>query len=70
MKYGLVFGITNLAALISAPIFGAHGNKIGAKYIYNIGSFVQALCAISFGFLMYVDNLGLFLGLSYILRYF
>ena len=64
-----MFGITNLAALISAPLFGAYGSRIGAKYVYNFGAFVQPLCAIFFGFLTYVDSLGAFLGLSYFLRY-
>ena len=53
---------------MSAPLFGAYGGKLGAKYVYNFGAFVQALCAISFGFLIYVDNLAAFLGLSYFLR--
>ena len=65
---GFVFGISNLVALLTAPIFGAYGNKIGAKYVYNFGTFVQAIAAISFGFLTYIENLQAFLGLSYFLR--
>ena len=68
-KYGFVFGITNLAAFISAPLVGVYGENIGAKRLYNFGTFLQALCAIAFGFLEYVDNTALFLGLSYLLRY-
>jgi len=57
-----------LAAFISAPLYGKYGNKIGAKLLYNTGGMLQALGALSFGFLTYVDNVGAFIGLSYCLR--
>ena len=67
-KYGFVFGIANIAAFISAPIFGMYGIQIGAKILYNIGALLQALAGIAFAFLVYVDNTVAFLGLSYFLR--
>ena len=67
-QYGFVFGITNLAALLTAPVFGEYGSRLGAKCTYNFGALVQSLCALSFGCLAYVDNLSIFLGLSYFLR--
>jgi MFS family permease len=67
-QYGLVFGIANLAAFLSAPIFGRYGAKIGPKFLYNFGAFMQALCCLAFGFLDFIPNVGVFLGLSYCLR--
>ena len=69
-QYGFVFGIANLAAFIFAPIFARYGTKIGAKLVYNSGAFIQGFVGISFGFLVYIQSAGAFLGLSYFLRYF
>jgi len=63
-----VFGIVNLAAFISAPLYGKFGNQIGAKLVYNTGAMMQALGALLFGFLTFVNNIGAFLGISYLLR--
>ena len=68
-QYGFVFGITNLAAFIFAPIFGAYGTQIGPKLLYNCGAFLQAISGICFGLLSFVQKLAPFLGLSYLLRY-
>ena len=68
-QYGFVFGIIHLAAFIAAPIFGRFGPKLGPKRVYNIGGFSQGAIGIVFGFLHYVDNIGAFLGLSYLLRF-
>ena len=67
-QYGFVFGIANLAAFLSAPIFGRYGAKIGPKFLYNFGAFVQAFCGLAFGFLDLIPQVGAFLGLSYFLR--
>ena len=67
-QYGFVFGIANMAAFLFAPIFGRYGTKIGLKLLYNTGSFVQSIAGILFGCLDYVQDPGLFLGLSYTLR--
>jgi MFS family permease len=40
-QYGFVFGIANLAAFLSAPVFGRYGPKIGPKVLYNFGAFLQ-----------------------------
>ena len=67
-QYGFVFGIYSLAAFISSPFFGKFGHKIGPKIVYNVGAFLQALCGILFGFLTYITNVNVFLGLAYVLR--
>ena len=67
-QYGFVFGITNLAAFIFAPIFGAYGARIGAKLLYNSGAFLQGIIGIMFAFLVYIPSTAAFIGLSYLLR--
>ena len=67
-QYGFVFGAANLAAFVAAPIFGRFGDKIGAKLLYNVGAYLQALCAISLGLLYYAQDVDVFIGLSYMLR--
>ena len=67
-QYGFVFGIANLAAFLFAPFFGRYGSKIGPKILYNFGAFTQGFVGITFGFLVYIENAGAFLGLSYLLR--
>ena len=68
-QYGFVFGIFNLAAVISAPIFGKYGTRIGPKLLYSGGAVVLGVCGVLFGFLEYVDDVNLFIGLSYLLRF-
>ena len=67
-QYGFVFGIFSLAAFLTAPLFGRYGSLVGPKVLYNAGAFVQAACGFAFGFLAYIDNVNVFLGLSYLLR--
>jgi len=69
-QYGFVFGIFSLAAFASSPIFAAYGAKIGPKRLYNFSTFLIAINGIMFGFLEYIQNTALFLGLSYTLRCF
>ena len=51
------------------PFFGKFSTRIGTKLLYNSGAYLQAICGIAFGFLTYIDNVNLFIGLSYLLRY-
>ena len=67
-QYGFVFGIVSLAAFIFSPIFGRYGTAIGPKLLYNTGGFVQGIGGICFGFLDYVQDTGVFIGISYFLR--
>ena len=67
-QYGFVFGIFNLAAVITAPIFGKYGTRIGPKLLYGAGAIVFGVCGFLFGFLEYIDDVNLFIGLSYLLR--
>jgi hypothetical protein len=57
-----------MAAFLAAPFFGRYGSALGPKLIYITGIFTQAVVAISFGSLDFVDNTAIFLGFSYILR--
>ena len=57
-----------MAAFLAAPLFGIYGARIGAKVLYNVGAFVQAICGIAFAFLTYINSTAAFLGLSYLLR--
>jgi hypothetical protein len=45
-QYGFVFGITNMAAFLTAPLFGRYGSQLGPKLLYNTGAFAQALVSI------------------------
>ena len=67
-QYGFVFGIFNLAAVVTAPIFGKYGTKIGPKLLYCSGAAVLGIGGVLFGFLEYVDDTDTFIGLSYLLR--
>ena len=40
-QYGFVFGSANLAAFISAPLFGRFGGIIGVKLVYNFSAYLQ-----------------------------
>jgi hypothetical protein len=51
-----------------APIFGRYGAQIGPKILYNCGAYLQGICGVAFGFLTYIENANLFIGLSYLLR--
>ena len=67
-QYGLVFGITPLTLFICGPIFGRYGSKIGAKFCFISGAVLEGVSAVLFAFLMYCENTGTFIGLSYVLR--
>ncbi len=57
-----------MAAFLTAPIVARYGSQIGPKYLYNTGAFVQAFGGFAFGFLDKIDNVNIFLGLSYLIR--
>ncbi len=69
-QYGLVFGLSPLTAFTFAPIFGRYGSRFGLKHLFNTGVFMYALAGLAFGFLDFVENVNIFLGFSYFLRYF
>ena len=68
-QYGFVFGIVNLAAFLFAPIFARFGTKMGPRSLHITGAFIQAFAGLAFGFLVYIETSGPFLGLSYFLRH-
>ena len=59
-----------MAGFISSPVFGKYGSKISPGYVYNPSAFLISVCTLAFGYLSYVENLTLFLGLAYALRIF
>ena len=65
---GFVFGIFSLAGFISSPLFGKYGSRISPGFLYIPSAFIIAGCTLTFGWLLYIDNLNLFLTLAYILR--
>ena len=68
-EYGFVFGIANLSLFLFSPIFGAYATKIGPKTCFNCGAVLQGVSGFLFAFLPYCSTTGLFIGLSYLLRF-
>ena len=68
-EYGFVFGIANLSLFIFAPVFGKYASKIGIKTCFNIGAIMQGVSGLLFAFVPYLDNVAIFLFLSYLLRF-
>ncbi len=65
-----MFGISHLAAMLTAPFFAANTTKLGAKTVLIVGSFLQCLFGgILFALLDEVNGTAAFLGLSYLLRF-
>ena len=67
-QFGAVFGIIHLAIFITSPLMGKMVAKLGLGNIFKSGLLLSCFCALSFGFLTYIDNAGSFLVLAYILR--
>ena len=65
---GLIFGIYSLVGCIASPLFGKYGSNFSPGFLYIPGAIIQAISTLSFGVLHYIDNLGLFLSLAYMLR--
>ena len=65
----MVFGLAFLAAFLTAPLYGIFGDRIGAKILYNAGGILQGLSGVLLGFLTFVEDKSIFLGLAYALRY-
>ena len=54
---GFVFGIFSLAGFISSPLFGKYGSRISPGFLYIPSAFIIAGCTLTFGWLLYIDNL-------------
>ncbi|GLG92742.1 MFS-type transporter SLC18B1, partial [Gryllus bimaculatus] len=67
-EYGLVFGIFELVVFIVSPLYGQHLNRIGPKFMFNVGTFTVGTCAILFGLLDKVNGHVPFIVLSFIIR--
>ena len=68
-EYGFVFGIANLSLFIFSPIFGKYASKIGLERCFNIGAIMQGVSGLLFAFVPYLDNVAIFLFLSYLFRF-
>ena len=51
------------------PVFGKYEYKIGIKTCFNIGAIMQGVSGLLFAFVPYLDNVAMFLSLSYVLRF-
>lgn len=67
-QYGFVYGISNLVAFFVAPMTGSMSDKFSVKTLLLVGGSLQGLAGFSLGFLDYVQDTKVFLGLSYMLR--
>ncbi|XP_065334517.1 MFS-type transporter SLC18B1-like [Cloeon dipterum] len=67
-EYGLVFGVFELVAFLSSPIFGKYLAVTGAKRTLNLGIIVAAVCSILFGLLDNLESHNWFIGLSFTIR--
>jgi len=68
-QYGFVFGIANLSLFLFSPVFGRYGAAIGPKLCFNVGAVAQGVSGFAFAFLPYLDSVGAFIGISYLLRF-
>ena len=65
---GFVFGIVHLSGFISASLMSIFGEKFSVRTLSFLGAFLQGLSVLGFGMLEFVENVDLFLSLSYLLR--
>uniref|UniRef100_A0A8D8VZN9 MFS-type transporter SLC18B1 n=1 Tax=Cacopsylla melanoneura TaxID=428564 RepID=A0A8D8VZN9_9HEMI len=67
-EYGLVFGSFELVAFLSSPLFGRYIHTIGTRCLLSLGLVVNAVTAIMFGFLDYVQMHDSFIFFSFVIR--
>ena len=65
---GFVFGIVHLSGFISASLMSIFGERFSIRTMSFLGTFFQGLTVLGFGMLEFVENVDLFLSLSYLLR--
>ena len=65
---GFVFGIVHLSGFISASLMSVFGERFSVRTMSFLGAFLQGLAVFGFGMLEFVENVDLFLSLSYLLR--
>ena len=68
-QYGFVLGIVHFAILLSSPVSGKYGPKIGIRLCFLIGVAVGGVSAVAFSFLEKTTDVTTFLLLSYLLRF-
>ena len=68
LQYGFVFGVISLTGFIFCPFFGHFGELIGPKSVIVLGGIAQGISCILFGHLTNIENVTLFIMLSYLLR--
>lgn len=63
-----VFGIIHLAIVLTSPFTGKIVAKVGVGNLFRFGLLLTSACALSFGFLTFIEQTIPFLVLAYILR--
>ena len=66
--FGPVFGIIHLSLLLTSPFTPVLISRLGLARVFLLGLLLASSSALAFGFLAFVDQLWLFLLLSYALR--
>jgi len=67
-QYGFVFGIYPLVMFLVSPFCGKYMNKIGPKFMINVGMFISGSTIVLFGFLDDVNDKNDFIILSFAIR--
>jgi MFS family permease len=65
---GGVFGIIHLAIFLTSPFTGKIVAKVGVGNLFRFGLLLTCVCALSFGFLTFIEKTVPFLVLAYIIR--
>ena len=68
-QYGLVFGISNLAGFFMAPFTRYFVDKCGTKKVFTSAIMIIGSSTVAFGCLVYTNDLYIFLGFSYALKF-
>ena len=67
-QYGFVFGIHRLIMCLFSPFYGKYMNKIGPKFMFNVGLFTTGATSVLFGYLDDTATTADFLSLSFAVR--
>jgi len=65
---GVIFSASPVGSFLLSFFFGKHMVKIGRKRLMAIGIVLEAIAVISFGFIDFITNREVFIGISYVTR--
>ena len=69
LQSGLVFGIRQLAAFLTASLMSVVGSHFCYRTMAFLGAFTLGVEVVTFGMLEFTDDAVIFLTASYLLRY-